>query len=185
MYSKYEARAEAPKAESAGGSTPGIDADTFRRILSSFPSGVTVVTCADPQNRPIGLTATAVASVSLRPPQLLVCLQQDKYTLRKISETLFFAVNFLSGRQAALSEHFACPPAHKFAHVSWKRGPATGAPLLAGTLAHAECAVENIVPAGDHAVVIGGIVDGDAKEGLPLLYHARRYASSPEAGAPT
>jgi flavin reductase (DIM6/NTAB) family NADH-FMN oxidoreductase RutF len=156
---------------------PGVDADMFRDLLGSFPSGVTVVTCRDTAGRPVGLTATAIASVSLVPPQLLICVAEGKYTLDAIRRTGRFAVNILAGDQSDLSHRFATPHPDKFLGVEWTPGPRTGVPLLAGAVAHAECEVAQIVPAGDHAIVIGTVVAGDADGGSPLLYHARRYAS--------
>ena len=156
---------------------PGVDADMFRELLGSFPSGVTIVTCRDSAGNPVGLTATAIASVSLEPPQLLTCVAEGKYTLNAIRRTGRFAVNILAGDQRDLSNRFATPHPDKFSGIEWTPGPRTGVPLLAGAVAHAECEVAQIVPAGDHAIVIGTVVAGDAEGGSPLLYHARRYAS--------
>lgn len=156
---------------------PGVDAEMFRELLGSFPSGVTIVTCRDTAGTPVGLTATAIASVSLLPPQLLICVAEGKYTLEAIRRTGRFAVNILAGNQVDLSRRFATPHPDKFAGVEWVAGPRTNVPLLAGAVAHAECEVAQIVPAGDHAIVIGTVVAGDAEGGPPLLYHARRYAS--------
>ena len=54
-----------------------IGPDEFRRLLSHFASGVTVVTTRDSQGRPAGLTASAFTSVSLHPPMILVCVAQN------------------------------------------------------------------------------------------------------------
>jgi flavin reductase (DIM6/NTAB) family NADH-FMN oxidoreductase RutF len=156
-----------------------VDPDTFKQILGSFPSGVTVVTTTDVTGQPVGLTATAVASVSMDPPQLLVCLAEGKYTLQSIRYTSRFAVNILSGEQASVSTRFASSTPRKFDDVFWRFAPTTGMPIIEGSLAHAECEVEHIVPAGDHTIVIGRIVHGEARDGSPLLYHARRYATWP------
>jgi flavin reductase (DIM6/NTAB) family NADH-FMN oxidoreductase RutF len=156
-----------------------VDPDTFKQILGSFPSGVTVVTTTDVTGRPVGLTATAVASVSMDPPQLLVCIAEGKFTLQSIRYTSKFAVNILSGEQAGVSTRFASSMPGKFEDVLWHRAAESGMPIIDGSLAHAECEVEHIVQAGDHAIVIGRITHGEGRDGSPLLYHARRYATWP------
>lgn len=157
----------------------GIDADAFRRIFGAFPTGVTVITCRDVAGNPIGLTATAVASVSLSPPQLLVCLDNRKYTLHAIRETGRFVVNFLHGSQTEVASRFASHQPEKFIGLDWFAGHASKAPILAGALAHAECEVHKVVPSGDHVIVIGSIIGGAAFDGSALLYHAGRYGCSP------
>jgi flavin reductase (DIM6/NTAB) family NADH-FMN oxidoreductase RutF len=157
-----------------------VDPATFREVLGSFPSGVTIVTTTDLAGTPVGLTATAVASVSIEPPQLLVCLASGTYTLQSIRHTGRFVVNILASDQVDLSTRFASRGGDKFANLVWAPGSNTRAPILTGCLATAECEVDQVVPSGDHTVVIGRIVEGHARPGSPLLYHARRYASWPE-----
>ena len=50
--------------------------DDFRRVMSHFASGVTVITAWDADKRPTGLTASSFTSVSLHPPLILVCVSQ-------------------------------------------------------------------------------------------------------------
>ena len=49
--------------------------ETFKRALRRFPAAVSVITSAD-QDRRHGMTATAVTSLSLDPPSLIVCINQ-------------------------------------------------------------------------------------------------------------
>jgi flavin reductase (DIM6/NTAB) family NADH-FMN oxidoreductase RutF len=51
-------------------------------------------------------------------------------------------------------------PAHrKFADVDWWRAPTSGSPLLTDALAWFDCVVERNVPAGDHIVFLGRVID--------------------------
>src|SRR3954469_24509248 len=73
-----------------------VDPATFRGVMSSFPTGVGVVTALDEQDQPRGLTCSAIASVSLAPPLLLVCVDLTCGSLRAIRHSRGFVVNFLS-----------------------------------------------------------------------------------------
>ncbi|WEH33836.1 flavin reductase family protein [Streptomyces sp. AM 4-1-1] len=160
------------------------DRDVFRALMGSHPSGVTVITTSDDQGTPHGFTCTALCSVSLRPPQLLVCASNSGSTLPVITARGAFAVNFLhsAGRRAA--EAFAGPVAERFTTVPWEPAPATGLPVLPQDAhAIAECRVTQLASAGDHTVVIGEVLHthlpGPADADAPLLYVKRRYATWP------
>src|SRR5690349_853777 len=153
-----------------------IDEANFKRVMGSFPTGVTIVTSRDPQGDPIGLTANAVSSVSKDPPLLLVCIGAEKFTLRAIEQSGAFSVNFLGTTQESLARRFASPGADKFADLEIRSG-ALGMPLLEGSLAYAECALYRTVSAGDHSVVLGRVIGGAACTSTPLLYFRGRFFS--------
>lgn len=145
--------------------------------MAQFASGVTVVTTIQ-EGRPFGLTASAFASLSLEPPLLLVCLSKGVSAHKVIDETGIFAVNILSDGQLDVGMRFAgLQPgiSDRFAGIDWTRGK-TGAPILAGCLAWADCRVSNIFEGGDHSIFVGAIQDVNAvTSGEPLLYHNRRW----------
>src|SRR5437667_3540374 len=84
-----------------------IDKEFFRKVLSHFAAGVTVVTTVDGERRPHGLTATAFSSVSLDPPLVLVCVDKQAETYPQFEPAGVFAVNFLSLEQQQISQRFA------------------------------------------------------------------------------
>lgn len=45
-----------------------LDARSFRQVMGTFPTGVTVVTVTDAAGNPLGLTVNSFTSVSLEPP---------------------------------------------------------------------------------------------------------------------
>lgn len=158
-----------------------VEPHTFRKVMASFPTGLTVVTARDVDGSPVGFTANAVTSVSLEPPMLLVCLAHSLFTLGVIEETEMFAVNFLESSQAPLAKRFASRVPDKFAGVSYKTSD-RGLPLLDGTLAYAECEVAELIEAGDHSIALGLMVDGDARDGKPLMYFQSQFAAWPSNG---
>lgn len=149
-----------------------FDSNAYRRVIGHFATGVTVVT-TDVEGRLHGMTANAVASVSLEPLLLLVCVDKGAVTHDQLSRAGVFAVNILTSDQQELATLFAqrgVPQAGSLRGVSFERGP-QGSPLLPGCLAWLECATERAVDAGDHSIFLGRVLDGDSRaDGHPLVY---------------
>lgn len=151
-----------------------IDKDLFRRVLSHFAAGVTVVTTVDGEERPHGLTATAFTAVSLDPPLVLVCVDKQAETYPLFEPAGVFAVNFLSLEQRDVSQRFAKHGGEKFGDLRWRPG-VLGAPLLEGTIGHVECRIRHWYDAGDHTIMVGEIESADAWEGDALLHFRHAY----------
>jgi flavin reductase (DIM6/NTAB) family NADH-FMN oxidoreductase RutF len=153
--------------------------DLVRQALGHFATGVTVVTSRGSDGVPVGTTASAVTSLSLAPPLLLVCLDRTSQTLAAIREHQAFAINVLEESQEALSANFARRgAAATWDEVEHRPGP-TGTPHLHGTLAVIDCRLERCEDGGDHEIVIGRLValagsNGDLR---PLLHYQGSYAS--------
>lgn len=156
----------------------------FRHVLGHLAGGVAVVTSRDPHGAPCGLTATAVCSVSLEPPLVLVSVDQTSRTHRGLEASRIYAVNLLGAGQEELATRFAGKEADKFRDL--ETGTAvTGAPVLEESLGFLDCAVTRKVPAGDHTLFIGRVEEarilGD-DVGHPLMYHLGRYATLAGSG---
>lgn len=153
-----------------------IEPSEFRRIMGHFVTGVTVVASRHPESGDAcGLTANAVASVSLEPPLVLVCVEQGADSHDCIRDSGFFSINILAAHQERLSRRFASwDVKEKFAGVAY-HNEATGAPVLDDALAWVDCRVWASYPGGDHTIFVGEVVMGDAREGVPLLYYRGGY----------
>jgi flavin reductase (DIM6/NTAB) family NADH-FMN oxidoreductase RutF len=160
----------------------GVAAADFRHVMGHFATGVTVVTCAGRFREPLGTTASAVTSLSLDPPLLLVCLDRASVTLAAIRARGAFAVNVLAAPQQHLSANFA----RRGRAAAWDGVPhrpgVTGSPLLHGVLAALECTVDDQVAGGDHEIIIGRVQDAAAgpADAAPLLFWRGRYARMEE-----
>lgn len=156
-----------------------LDPNGFRKVMGWLAAGVIVVTTRDRQGQPRGLTATAVCSVSLTPPLLLVCIDHTADCYEAFQDAEAFAVNLLRDDQEALSRQFARKDARKFKGIAYRPG-VTGAPILPGILAHVECRVQARHPAGDHTIFVGEAVDSGVaplEDGRsPLLHFRGSYA---------
>jgi hypothetical protein len=82
-----------------------------------------------------------------------------------------FSFNVLAEDQEELCRGFAASGTDKFAGVGWSPGPFTGAPVLAGVLAWAECRIEHLYDGGDHSIAVGRVLDLQSHEGRPLLFY--------------
>jgi flavin reductase (DIM6/NTAB) family NADH-FMN oxidoreductase RutF len=154
-----------------------VDLHTFRSVMGSLPTGVSVVTSVTGAGEPRGLTCSAVCSVSASPPLLLVCVKQPSATLEAIHQSSVFAVNFLSAGMTETARTFASPVPERFADVPWTAGKRTGAPLLDTTVAYAECILTSSHLAGDHQVLIGRLVHGDVSTAhTPLAYWRAQFS---------
>lgn len=146
-----------------------VTSETFRKVAGHFASGVTVVTTRDGQGD-YGTTASSVASLSLAPPMMLVCLNKESVTGQVVLRSGVYAVNVLSQGQAGLARTFAAKGGNKFGGVDYWHGQ-LGVPLLAGALAHIECRVTEQVAGGTHIVFLGEVRYAAAEEGNPLAYY--------------
>ena len=156
-----------------------VDALQFRHVMGHFPTGVTVITTVHDGERH-GMTANSVTSVSLEPVLILVCLMREARTALAIQKAERFAVNILREDQEEISRRFARPLQDRFEGLELEEGPG-GLPLLPGCLAYLTCRVHEIVPAGDHDVVLGAVEHCSAKAngGNPLLFFQGRYQGLP------
>ncbi|MGB3813307.1 MAG: flavin reductase family protein [Shinella sp.] len=148
-----------------------IDARALRDAFGAFLTGVTVVTTIDDAGLPIGFTANSFASVSLDPPLLLVCLAKTSRNYDTLTKAPGFAVNILAEGQKDVSNTFARPVEDRFASVKWQKGP-FGAPVFADVAAWFDCAMHDVVNAGDHVILIGR-VEGFDNNGTTGLGYAR------------
>jgi DNA-binding GntR family transcriptional regulator/flavin reductase (DIM6/NTAB) family NADH-FMN oxidoreductase RutF len=144
------------------------DKETFRHVIGHFASGVTVLTARD-GDEDFGATASAVSSLSLDPPMLLVCLNTRGSTQQAIHSSRVFGVNILDEDQGIVAERFASPHGQKFEGLAVERGEG-GLPLLADSLAYCECRVSEAVLAGTHRVFLADVRRAVAREGSPLTY---------------
>ncbi|MCL7960704.1 MAG: flavin reductase family protein [marine benthic group bacterium] len=153
-----------------------LEPEAFREVMGRLAGGVTVVTALGGDGRPRGFTATAVCSVSLVPPLVLVCVGADAATPGAIREAGRYALNFLGSEDTATADRFAGSKGTKFEGVEWVAAPG-GSPLLPGGLAWVECTVENEVEAGDHTIFIGRVAAAaiESAQEPPLVHFGGRY----------
>jgi 3-hydroxy-9,10-secoandrosta-1,3,5(10)-triene-9,17-dione monooxygenase reductase component len=154
----------------------GVDGDRLRAAIGHFATGVTVVTTLGTDGRPLGATANAVSSLSLRPPLLMVSLRNESATLAALRRAGSFAVNVLHAGQEPLAAGFARHDAEVWNGLAWSLGPA-GSPVIDGVLATLECELHDLADGGDHRVVVGRVTAVEHPEDHvpPLIFYRGRY----------
>jgi flavin reductase (DIM6/NTAB) family NADH-FMN oxidoreductase RutF len=120
------------------------------------------------------MTVASFASLSLRPPLVLVCIERAVKTHDAIAIAGKFAVNILEHSQSEISGRFASRIDDKFAGVATRRGE-LGVPLLDNALTTIECSVREHLPGGDHSIFIGEVQHIKASQGTPLIYYRSGY----------
>ncbi|REK07500.1 MAG: flavin reductase [Planctomycetota bacterium] len=153
-----------------------IDKADFRRALGHFAAAVTVVTSKLKSGEPAGITVTAFTSLSLEPPLVLICIDKRAKIHDHLEKDHFFAVNILNEDQEAVSRRFAASEGDQFREVGYTDG-ATGAPLIHDTVTSIECKIVDLLPGGDHTIVVGEVEGAHVREGKPLVYFRGGYAS--------
>jgi flavin reductase (DIM6/NTAB) family NADH-FMN oxidoreductase RutF len=153
-----------------------FDSRTLRNALGCFATGVAVVTTIDADGLPTGVTVSSFTSVSLEPPLILFCLDNQNTSLKAFRSSGHFAVNVLRAEQRELSIRFANRCEDKWIGMDFERGT-SGVPILKDCLAVLECRTVDIRDGGDHQICIGRVERvAYSKFGRPLLHYRGNYA---------
>jgi flavin reductase (DIM6/NTAB) family NADH-FMN oxidoreductase RutF len=153
-----------------------LDTRSLRDAFGSFMTGVTVVTCRAPDGSFAGFTANSFSSVSLDPPLLLVCPGTYLSSFETFNTCSHFAVNILAEGQEDVSNIFASFKGDRFAQISYDISP-HGLPLIQGAVARFCCTTHQVVPAGDHSILVGEVTDFEHEKSPSLGYVGGRYFS--------
>jgi flavin reductase (DIM6/NTAB) family NADH-FMN oxidoreductase RutF len=162
-----------PSNELASDHSP-IDPRDFRNALGTYATGVTIITAAGSDGKPVGITCNSFASVSLNPPLVLWSLVLYSSSLSVFQNASHFAVHVLGASQQALANKFAKSSDDKFVGVDWKPGLG-GAPLLAESVAIFQCRAANRYYGGDHVIFLGAVEAYSYNPNEPLLFARGSY----------
>ena len=156
--------------------------DRFRAVMGRFTTGISIMTAVSADGQPHGMTANAIASVSLAPPLVLACVDRSAIMAEVMEDAEGFALTFLSAEQQEWSQWFADSDrpvgAAQFEGVPTRDRP-TISPVLEGGLGWVDCRTWATYDGGDHVIVVGEVVDlgeTDDPDAAPLLYDRGGYA---------
>lgn len=156
-------------------SSQQVDQEVFRRVVGHFASGITVITTADSDDY-YGTTASAVSSLSMEPPMMLVCLNQSSTTHDAVKRVGYFAINILAEDQQELAAVFGRKSDNKFEQVDHAISNQGGVPLIDGALATIVCSVQDAPVGGTHTVFFGNVLEANASIGQPLAYYRGKFS---------
>lgn len=150
----------------------------FRQAMRRVASTVNVITiCVG--GEPQGITATAMSSLAMDPPSLLVCINQAAALHGSIKDVSHFGVNVLHRDQEYLAQMFADrnKAALRFTegwHLDCQRPPRlldAQASILCRRIDHHQF--------GTHSIFIGVVEDVVVRSEIePLVYLGGKYRSA-------
>ena len=148
----------------------------FRRAWGSFATGVSLITTLEKDGSTHGMTANGIASVSLEPMLVMVCVGHNANTFPIIEETGRYGINILSESQRDIGEFYASSANQgneKF--ESDFTASKTGIPFVNNALASMDCKVVKAHREGDHTIFIGSVEEIQVNEGKPLMFFASKW----------
>ena len=159
----------------------------LRSLMGRFATGVSVVAA---RHGPLlsGMTANAIASISVDPPLMMASIARKAETHVAIVGSHAFAISILADDQRALAKCFALPTTAakltRFCDAPWHEAE-TGSPILDGAIAYFDCRLTQRYDGGDHTMFLGEIVAAGYREDRqPLVWFGstfRRLAPEDEA----
>ena len=150
-----------------------LDTAAKKAALNAVPYGLYIIGSKSADGEDMnGMTANWFTQVSFDPPLVALSLEATSHTRKLVEDGQVFTVNLLDDSQKEYVGLFVKPMkrvGNKFEHVAFHEGE-TGAPILDDALAYVECTVQQVIPTGDHVVVIGQVVAaGTHLEGRTVL----------------
>lgn len=153
---------------------PTVSADDHRVGMRNLAAAVTIITARDGDSH-LGLTATAVCSVTAEPPRLVVFVNKKVAACEAILNSGALCVNVLSGEQEHEAKVFAGMVEGVYGEARFQHGQwhdlATGVPVLEGALANFDCRVVKVFDESTHhAFLCEVLATRGLQDGEPLLY---------------
>ena len=160
-----------------------VERDEFRKAMSKFATGVTVVTSVDDEGVPHSMTANSFTSVCLDPPTVLVCVAHGTHTHGYVEHRGGFGINILFEDQEDLGAYFAKRPEDRTGSVDYNYSMTEGGiPILDKSMVFMGCTVVGAHVYGDHTVYFGEVQElQQHDEGSPLMFYQSRWYH-PNAG---
>jgi flavin reductase (DIM6/NTAB) family NADH-FMN oxidoreductase RutF len=151
-----------------------MTARQLRDGFGAFATGVAVVTASRADGEPVGITVNSVTSVSLDPPLILWCLDKGSASTSAFAPSARFAVHILAHDQKPLAMQFAGRGRNKWAGVPSANAD-TQPPCIDGVLCRLECQVVEVLPGGDHWMIVGSVLAIQRQSGVPLIFVGGRF----------
>lgn len=152
---------------------PGIDSDSFRRVMRALAGTVTVISTEN-EGGLYGFTATAVCSICAEPPTLMIAVNRTARTHAHITRKSAFAVNIMAEDQKDVADLFGRKADDVFDSVP-HRISENGVPVIREAAATIECRIDQVLDVGTHSLFFGRIERAEASGKAPLIYYDGQY----------
>ena len=149
----------------------------FRAAMRRLAATVSVITLRT-GDRPMGMTATAVTSLSMSPPSVLVCVNQTVSMYGSFIEADTFCVNILHQDHLEVARVFSDSKlrSERFVTGQWQHRDNTP-PILIDAQAALLCERRESLTFGTHSIFIGQVSEILLRDDIaPLLYVDGRFS---------
>lgn len=150
----------------------------LRVVMGQYPTGVSVITALSSDGEPLGMVVGTFSRVSSEPPLVSFMPKRTSGAWRDLRESgERFCVNILSEDQEQVCQQIASRRENRFEGISYSLSDG-GLPVLHGALAYIDCTTDQIIPAGDHDIVLGRVENMQAMSAAyPLIFFRGGYGS--------
>jgi flavin reductase (DIM6/NTAB) family NADH-FMN oxidoreductase RutF len=147
---------------------------TLREAFGHFPSGVIAI-AAEVDGTRVGLAASTFVPVSLDPPLVSFCVQNSSTTWPKLKNLPLLGISVLGEAHDAAARTLAAKTGDRFAGLTTVSTDG-GAVFIEGTSVWLESAIEQLVPAGDHTIVVLRVSSLTVHEEVaPIVFHRSTF----------
>lgn len=154
-----------------------IQTKEFKKALSSFATGITIITTCDKDGNSIGMTASSFNSVSMEPPLILWSVTKTAFSADIFKDAENFSVHILSTEHTELSNNFATSGADKFSKISYNLDQ-NNVPIISDISTRFDCKTWEVHEGGDHWIIIGEVQKCICDESEGLIFVNGAYASA-------
>tara|TARA_B100000965_G_C19485460_1_gene710566 strand:+ start:582 stop:1067 length:486 start_codon:yes stop_codon:yes gene_type:complete len=148
---------------------------SLRNIFGKFATGVSIVSFYDKKGTPKGVTVNSFSSVSLDPPIVLWCLDNNSDLYNELSITEKYIFNFLSSEQEALATKLSEKENHSFESLNYFDNE--NGPIIEKSLGWISCSKKEIIKVGDHLIILGSVNNFEIFQNnkKPLIFWSGSY----------
>jgi 3-hydroxy-9,10-secoandrosta-1,3,5(10)-triene-9,17-dione monooxygenase reductase component len=139
----------------------------LRNALGRFPTGVAIATTLSASKQPVGMTINSLVSISLAPALLAWSIDRGSASYDVFTHAKSFAVTVLAQAQESIAIRFATRGAEKFAGLEVDFSEA---PVIPNACAWFKCETCQSIPLGDHALLVGRIIEYETSTLPPLVF---------------
>ena len=155
-------------------SSTDLSPASLREAFGHFPSGVIAI-AAEVDGTLVGLAASTFVPVSLEPPLVSFCVQNSSTTWPKLKDLPLLGISVLGESHDEAAKTLAAKTGDRFAGLE-TQSTAGGAVFIHGTSVWLESAIEQLVPAGDHTIVVLRVHDITVHDDIPpIVFHRSTF----------
>src|SRR6201991_1435071 len=147
---------------------------TLRVGVGYFPS-VVIAIAEEVDGTLVGLAASTFVPVSLDPPLVSFCVQNTSETWPKLKDLPALGISVLGESHDVAARTLAAKTGDRFAGMQTVSRE-SGAVFVEGTSVWLESAIEQLIPAGDHTIVILRVSDIPVHADVPpIVFHRSTF----------